>query len=142
MRRAGLIVVALFAFLAGPALASPKSTKPGASQATQAKLAKPEADKRKAKTAVRALPAEPAINCVQFVKQNSDFRVIGDGWRWWDNAAGHYARGKTPEVGSVLVFKKAKRMVHGHVALVSDVVDKRTILVDHANWAPRGSGKG
>lgn len=35
-------------------------------------------------------------------------------------------------------------MVNGHVAVVSEVVSKREILIDHANWAPlstAGRGK-
>ena len=37
---------------------------------------------------------------------------------------------------------RTSRMRHGHVALVSRVIDKRTIEVDHANWSIGRWGKG
>lgn len=80
-------------------------------------------------------------SCVPFVKAASQVRLRGDGWRWWDAAKGRYQRGAAPKPGSVLVFKRKKGLSRGHVALVREIVDKRTILVDHANWG-QGSQKG
>lgn len=51
-------------------------------------------------------------------------------------AEGRYARGYVPRVGAVLAFRPSGNSILGHVAAVSRVVDKRTILVRHANWSP------
>lgn len=85
---------------------------------------------------------DPRINCVQYVKRVSDFTLSGNGWQWWDRAEAVYERGNRPQTGSVMVFKRSGRMVNGHIAIVSQIVDERTIRVDHANWAPRGPRKG
>jgi hypothetical protein len=64
----------------------------------------------------------------------SGIMVGGNAWQWWDNAAGIYARGNRPEVGSVLAFRSNARMRLGHVAVVREVVNAREISIDHANW--------
>ncbi|MCF8479638.1 MAG: CHAP domain-containing protein [Rhodospirillum sp.] len=80
-------------------------------------------------------------SCVPFVKAVSTVQLSGDGWRWWENAQGRYKRGHAPKEGSVLVFKRNKGLSRGHVALVREVVDERTVRLDHANWGT-GSQKG
>lgn len=122
---AGLAVLVI----ALPVQANPKSS-------TKSPAAKP-----KAQASVAARPAD-YLNCVQYVKQSTDFALAGDAWRWWDSAAGRFDRGKTPKSGAILVFKKTDRLRFGHVAVVSNVVGPRKIEIDHANWAPRGAGKG
>lgn len=77
-----------------------------------------------------ALPAA-AQDCVRTVRAISDFTIRGDAWTWWNHAAGQYDRENHPAVGSVLVFKKTGHMRRGHVSLVSAVIDRRTIEVDH-----------
>jgi hypothetical protein len=72
----------------------------------------------------------------------SGIQVIGNAWEWWDNAAGEYARGHQPEVGSVLNFRANGRMRLGHVAVVTQVVNPREVIVDHANWPSGGSSGG
>ena len=47
-------------------------------------------------------------------------------------------RGGKPAVGSVLVWKRTARLRLGHLAVVTALVDNRTVLVDHANWLNRG----
>jgi len=91
-----------------------------------------------------ASPARAAQsrNCVQFAKLASDIELSGDAWMWWHRAAGEYRRGWVPREGSVLVFKRTKQMRYGHVAVVTAVADRRTAVVDHANWATRRTGKG
>ncbi|MGE0272582.1 MAG: CHAP domain-containing protein [Alphaproteobacteria bacterium] len=84
----------------------------------------------------------PGINCVQYVRSVSDVELSGDGWMWWDRAGDRYERGNTPQPGAIMVFKRTKSMVHGHVAIVSELVDERTIRINHANWAPRGGLRG
>lgn len=72
-----------------------------------------------------------AQDCVRTVRAISDFTIRGDAWTWWNTAAGQYDRDNQPAVGSVLVFKRTGHMRRGHVSLVSAVIDRRTIEVDH-----------
>lgn len=88
-----------------------------------------------------SVPAK-AWNCVQFVHQVSSLKISGDAWQWWSAALGHYDRGKTPERKAVLVFDHTSRMTHGHVAIVSRLVDRNTIEIDHANWSIGRHGRG
>ena len=74
------------------------------------------------------------ISCVPYARSESGIDVAGNAWQWWDNAAGHYARGSQPEPGSVLSFTANGRMRLGHVAVVARVVNAREIEVDQANW--------
>ncbi len=83
-----------------------------------------------------------AWNCVQFVRQVSSFNLSGDAWKWWNAALGRYSRGKAPKHSAVLVFDHTSRMTHGHVAVVANLVDKRTIEIDHANWSIGHYGRG
>ncbi len=88
------------------------------------------------------VPAE-AVQCVAYARAISGIHLSGDAWQWWGNAAGTYARGATPRRGAVLVFARQGHMRHGHVSVVTKVVNSRMVLVDHANWAPaRGAGRG
>ena len=93
-----------------------------------------------------ALPTPSAfasfLNCVQYVRQVSSIEISGNAWMWWNNAKGRYNIGHRPARNSVLVFQRTKAMSAGHVAVVRDVVDRRTILIEHANWAPRNGMKG
>lgn len=91
---------------------------------------------------VIATPAD-ALQCVPFAREASGISLRGDAWTWWTAAAGQYDRGNTPRLGAVVVFKKFAAMRHGHVAVVTRVINSRQVLVDHANWAPhRGRGRG
>ena len=78
------------------------------------------------------------VNCVEFARQASSVALAGDAWTWWGKAQSAYDTGAAPEEGAVLVFKRTHRMRSGHVAVVRDVLDSRTITIDHANW---GSGR-
>ncbi len=80
----------------------------------------------------------PVLQCVAFAKEASDVQLPGNAVDWWDNAAGLYARGQRPEIGSVLSFQANGRMPLGHVAVVSDVVDSRNIVIDQSHWNSRG----
>ena len=82
------------------------------------------------------------VNCVQFVQQATGLDLRGDAHQWWDHASGRYARGHVPHDGAVMVFAKARHMRHGHVGVVRDVINNRTILLDHANWSPVGGRRG
>ncbi|HEX5318769.1 MAG TPA: CHAP domain-containing protein [Stellaceae bacterium] len=75
-----------------------------------------------------------AGNCVAYVREVTGIHVSGNAGSWWHHAEGRYRRGHEPAVGAVLVFKPHGRMRLGHVAVVSRVVNRHEILVDHANW--------
>ncbi|AXY21538.1 CHAP domain-containing protein [Komagataeibacter saccharivorans] len=78
------------------------------------------------------------IQCVAFAKSASDVDIRGNAIDWWYNAAGRYARGNAPEEGSVLNFRGTRRMPLGHVAVVRQVVNNRTIVIDQSHWGQRG----
>ncbi len=82
------------------------------------------------------------IQCVTFARADSGIELSGNASAWWDNAAGVYARGNRPEAGSVLNFRANGAMHMGHVAVVNQVVDGRTIEIDHANWGGPGAVRG
>ncbi len=76
------------------------------------------------------------LQCVPYAREVSHIELTGDAFLWWPEAAGRYARGNVPVVGSVLNFRPIHRMPLGHVAVVTAVLNSRTILVTQANWVP------
>ena len=82
------------------------------------------------------------LQCVPFARNSSGIVVSGNAHLWWGNAEGVYARGQTPEAGSVLSFRANRSMPLGHVAVVSRVTNSRQLEIDHANWAGPGGRKG
>ncbi|TDP46864.1 CHAP domain-containing protein [Zavarzinia compransoris] len=83
-----------------------------------------------------------AIECVPYARQVSGVAIMGDAWTWWGQARGAgYRTGGKPQAGSVMVFKRANGMRRGHVAVVREVVNAREVVIDHANWATRRSGR-
>ena len=77
----------------------------------------------------------PPQDCVPYARQVSGIKLYGDAWTWWDGAlAGHYERGDQPQLGAVLVLRKTRSLFHGHVAVVTNLIGPREILVTHANW--------
>ncbi len=83
-----------------------------------------------------------AIQCVPYARRVSGIRIFGDAWTWWDQAAGRYARGSTPKIGAIMALKPYGPMQLGHVAVVSRILDTRTVLLRHANWSPIGGVRG
>jgi surface antigen len=83
-----------------------------------------------------------AANCALYVRAKTGVALYGAAAGWWDQAAGRYGRGHQPAVGAILVFKRSGHMRSGHVALVTRVVSRREILVDHANWHHRVISRG
>lgn len=82
------------------------------------------------------------ISCVPYARSITGMEISGNGRDWWHNAAGRYARGQRPELGSVLSFPGSGGMSSGHVAVVSRVVNARMIEIDHANWGGPGIRRG
>ncbi|HEX7741650.1 MAG TPA: CHAP domain-containing protein [Sphingobium sp.] len=92
--------------------------------------------------ALGALVATPAaagvLQCVPFARQVSGIELYGDANSWWSQAEGRYERGHQPRPGAVLAFSSSRAMPIGHVAMVSQVVSDREVLLTHANWSYRG----
>jgi surface antigen len=76
------------------------------------------------------------LQCVPYAREVSHIDLSGDAFLWWAEASGRYARGSTPMEGAVLNFRAIRRMPLGHVAVVTSVIDSRTVLVTQANWIP------
>jgi hypothetical protein len=77
-------------------------------------------------------------SCVPYARARSGIELRGDGWQWWEAAAGRYDRNQRPRPGAVLVLQRTSRLRDGHVAVVARVMGPREIRVDHANWASGG----
>ena len=75
-----------------------------------------------------------AVECAPFARALTGVSLSGAGADWWSQAEGRYTRTHKPEVGSVLVFHRSGRLPYGHVAVVSQVISRRQIMVTQANW--------
>jgi surface antigen len=76
--------------------------------------------------------------CAPYAREISGIQIRGNANTWWGQAAGRYERGNAPKVGAVLSFQSTRRMRVGHVAMVSQIVSDREVLLTHANWSRRG----
>lgn len=74
------------------------------------------------------------VECAPFARALTGVALSGSGADWWWQAEGRYRRMRQPEVGSVLVFRRSRRLPSGHVAVVSRVLSRRQIMVTQANW--------
>lgn len=74
------------------------------------------------------------VECAPFARALTGVSLSGAAADWWHQADGRYRRGPTPEVGSILVFRRSSRLPSGHVSVVSRVLSQRLILVTSANW--------
>jgi len=75
-----------------------------------------------------------SLECAPFARALSGVHLSGSAADWWWQADGRYARDDRPSVGSVLVLRRSRRLPEGHVAVVSQVLSRRQILVTQANW--------
>ena len=75
------------------------------------------------------------LQCVPFARALTGVEIRGDTHSWWDQAEGRYERGSRPKVGAVMTFVPHGNMRLGHVAAVRRIIDKRTLLISHANWS-------
>ncbi|MEH3047978.1 CHAP domain-containing protein [Sphingomonas adhaesiva] len=80
--------------------------------------------------------------CVPFAREASGIQIYGDAWTWWDQAEGRYRRGHRPRVGAVIVFSRSGQLKLGHVAVVSRIVEKRVVMLTHANWSRLDGARG
>jgi surface antigen len=99
--------------------------------------------------ALLATPASAAASlldyvgqCVPFAREASGIQIYGDAWTWWGQAEGKYDRGHAPRIGSVIVFAKTGRLPMGHVAVVSRIVERRVLMLTHANWSRQNGVRG
>ncbi len=83
-------------------------------------------------------PLSARMSCVPYARAVTGIDIRGDAWRWWDQADGRYARGAVPVPYAVLVLTQGVRLGLGHLAVVRQVLDRRRIRVDHANWRNDG----
>ena len=72
--------------------------------------------------------------CVPYARSLSGIEIRGNAKDWWGKAHNLYERGAEPVVGAVMSFRATRGMSLGHVAVVSDVVTDREVIVNHANW--------
>ncbi|MFK7841016.1 MAG: CHAP domain-containing protein [Sphingorhabdus sp.] len=86
--------------------------------------------------------ANDYLQCVPFARELSGVQIYGDAHSWWDKAAGVYQRGAIPAEGAVLSLASHGAMRLGHVAVVHKIIDKRNILISHANWSPINGRRG
>ena len=85
-----------------------------------------------------AMPAHAlyeGLQCVPFARALTGVTIFGDAHTWWDQAEGRYDRGSKPRVGAVMTFVPHGNMRLGHVAAVRKIIDRRTLLISHANWS-------
>ena len=75
-----------------------------------------------------------AVECAPFARALTGVSLSGAAADWWSQADGRYVRTQTPEIGSVLVLRRSSRLPYGHVAVVSQVMSRRRIMVTQANW--------
>lgn len=80
--------------------------------------------------------------CVPFARAASGVQIYGDAWTWWGQAEGRYDRGHRPRVGAVIVFAKTGHLPLGHVAVVSRIVERRVVMLTHANWSRQNGERG
>lgn len=158
-----LLTLALPGVFAAPAMAAQDTkkavaAKPAAPQArstaSQAKIgaktsvikggvAQPATKNPQLKTSkVAYAPRSYGISCVPYARAVTGMGIKGNAKDWWGNAAGTYARGRNPESGAVMSFQDTPGMRLGHVAVVTRVLDPRTVEIDHANWRGPGASKG
>ncbi|MGL5838117.1 MAG: CHAP domain-containing protein, partial [Sphingorhabdus sp.] len=74
------------------------------------------------------------LQCVPYARVLTGVEIRGDAHRWWTQAEGRYERDRTPRIGAVMAFVPHGNMRLGHVAAVRQIVDRRTLLISHANW--------
>jgi surface antigen len=86
-------------------------------------------------------PARPqsTLQCVPYAREHSGVVIYGDAYTWWDKAAGKFARTANPSEGAVMVLFNYAGPNRGHVAVVRELIDSRTIKIDHANWLDDGA---
>jgi hypothetical protein len=89
-------------------------------------------------TAAAAPASAGVLQCVPYARAQSGIEIRGNAGTWWAQAEGRYNRGNEPRIGAVMVLQPSRAMPIGHVAVVAEIVDDRTIYLNHANWSGPG----
>nr|WP_294502346.1 CHAP domain-containing protein [uncultured Rhodopila sp.] len=74
------------------------------------------------------------MECAPFARALTGVALTGPAADWWAEAQGRYTRSHHPDTGSLLILRRSARLPSGHVAVVSQVVSRRQIMVTQANW--------
>jgi len=82
-------------------------------------------------------PSQP-LQCVPYAREQTGIALYGDAWTWWDQAAGHYDRSYSPEIGSIMVLDQYAGPHRAHLAVVRAMTGPREMRIDHANWLDEG----
>ncbi|MEL7165938.1 MAG: CHAP domain-containing protein [Pseudomonadota bacterium] len=69
-----------------------------------------------------------------YARNLSGIQIRGNAKDWWGKALDRYERSSEPVVGAVMSFRATRGMRLGHVAVVSDIVSAREVVINHANW--------
>ncbi len=85
----------------------------------------------------RIVDGRRLLQCVPYARELSGVAIIGNAWTWWGRAEGRYQRGHQPEVWAVMVLRRRGRSL-GHVAVVTEILNDREVVVRHANWLNNG----
>jgi hypothetical protein len=88
----------------------------------------------------RDLGLRAPLDCVPFARALSGIHLRGDAADWWWRDGGRYARGRAPEVGSVMVFAQTSRLPRGHISVVSRVMS-RELGASSRDGRPTGAGR-
>ena len=75
-----------------------------------------------------------SVECAPFARALTGISLSGEAADWWRQADGRYARSQQPDIGGVLIFRRSARLPSGHVAVVSQVLSRRQIMLTQANW--------
>lgn len=76
--------------------------------------------------------------CVGYAREITGVAIRGNAHTWWAQAEGRYPRGTMPREGAVMALRSSAAMPLGHVAVVSQIISAREVLLDHANWSRGG----
>lgn len=74
------------------------------------------------------------ISCVPYARDKSGIQIRGDAHTWWWQAQGRFRTGNAPYPGAVYVLSQTQKLRHGHLSVVTRVLDSRHIEVTHSNW--------
>jgi len=88
---------------------------------------------------VQAETPPTPLQCVVYARARTGINIHGDAAVWWEKAAGKYARGSQPLLGSILVLTGYAGPHRSHLAVVTSMISDREIRIDHANWFDDGT---
>lgn len=77
--------------------------------------------------------ANTAMQCVPYARKVSGKPLYGDAYTWWFQTAPE-RKGTLPQKGAILVLAKTSKLTRGHVAMVTQTLNPRRIMVTHSNW--------